>query len=112
MVWLLLFELRVGLEHQLPDPRLGVHFRNGPEEREAPAFAVQGVLAGGERDVSSAAGPALPYAEANELQAVQGAVVKVEFRVGELARAPVCLFAGSRSRLHGNQPLILKNSSV
>jgi hypothetical protein len=63
--------------------RIGVHDR--PQEREAPAFAVHGVLARGERHGAPAV-LALPNGEADELEAGERAVDEVEFGVCELPR--------------------------
>ena len=61
-------------------------FGNGPEESEATALAVHGVLPGGERDVATGAGAALPDREANQLEASEDAVDEVDLRVGQLSR--------------------------
>jgi hypothetical protein len=56
-----------------------------PQEREASALAVHGVLTSGEGHVPAAAGLALPYAEADQLQAGEHAVVEVQLGVSELS---------------------------
>ena len=70
------FELRVGLHNQLSNTLLRDDVRDGPQKGKAPALTVHRILAGRERDVPSIAGPALPDAEANQLQPFQGTLVK------------------------------------
>ena len=56
-----------------------------PQEREAAALPVHGVLTRGEGDVPAAAGSALPDGEANQLQPGEHAVVEVQLGVGEFS---------------------------
>ncbi len=77
--------LVVGVEDQVAQPVLGAPVEERPEEREAPPLAVHRVLAGRERDVAAVAVAPLPHREPNELQAVERALVEVQFGVGQLA---------------------------
>ena len=87
--------LRERFKNRLPDPVLGRGVGNRPQQGEASAFAVDRILARWKCDVPAATRAALPDAEADQLQPVQDAFSEMELRVGEFARAPVCLFAGS-----------------
>jgi len=68
----------VGGEDQIAHGVLCVLVGDGPEQREAAAFAVDGVLPGGERDVATGACAALPDGEANQLESGEDAVDEVE----------------------------------
>ena len=57
-----LLELGVRLENEFADAVLGRGVGDRTQKREAAAFAVDGVLTGGERDVATAAAAALPDA--------------------------------------------------
>jgi hypothetical protein len=104
-----LLVLGISLQNQLSNPVVSRGVGRRPEQREAAAFAVDGVLARGERDVPAIAGAAFPDGEADQLQPVEGAVGEVELRVSQLARAPVCLSAGSPLGRRGDQPLTPRN---
>lgn len=90
--------LRIGVKNRVTDLVLGRGVCDGPQQREATAFAVHGVLPRGKRDVLANAGAALPDAEPDEPQPFEDAFGEMKLRVGQLARAPVCLFAGSPSK--------------
>ena len=81
----LLLVLGVGVEDQLADALLRGGVDDRPQQGERSALAVDGVLAGGERDVPAAAGAAFPDGKADQLQAGERAVGEVQFGIGELA---------------------------
>src|SRR6202158_4917878 len=57
-----------------------------PQEREAPALTVDGILAGRERHIATRAGPALPDREADQFETVERACTEVQLRVGKFSR--------------------------
>ena len=77
---------RVGLQDELPDRLLCGDVSDGAKERETPAFPIDGVLTSREGHIVSVPAPALPDAEADELEAAQDAFGEVQLGVGELPR--------------------------
>ena len=63
-----LLVLRVSVQHEVAYPLLRADVRNGPQQREAAAFTVDGVLAGGKGDVAATPAAPLPHAEADEFK--------------------------------------------
>src|SRR5687768_444049 len=78
---------------------------HGTQQREAPALSVNGVLPGGERDVTPSR-TSFPDGEADELEPVQRAGVGFEdhFRVGEL---PWGIARGVRKDPYGHHLFLL-----
>ena len=81
----LLLVFRVGLQDELAHALLRRRVHHRPEQREAPPFAVHGVLPGRERDVAAVAVLPLPHPEPDELEAIERAFAEVQLGVGELA---------------------------
>ena len=82
--------LRLVLGERLQDQRAQRLLRgrvdDRPQQREAAALAVDREAAGRERDVAPAAAAArLPDREADQLQAVEDALVEEDLRIGDLA---------------------------
>src|SRR5262249_382834 len=65
---------------------LGGYVRNRTEQREAAALAVHGVLPRGEGHVATVAAATLPDAEADQLEADERTIAKVQLGIGELSR--------------------------
>src|SRR6516165_8836295 len=82
-VSLLVFGVRP--EHEIADTVLRRLVSDGPQQREAAALTIDGVLACRERDVAAVAATPLPDAEADELQAIELAVDEVQLGIGEFA---------------------------
>src|SRR3954470_12544302 len=81
----LLLVLGVRIEDEIADAVLGVDIRGRPQQREAATLTIDGVLARRERDVAAIATAALPYAEADQLQAVEFAVDEMQLGIREFA---------------------------
>src|SRR5262245_39885956 len=75
--------LLICLENQIANLFLRRRIDDRTQQSKASPLAVHGVLTRRERDVAAVARSTLPNRKANQLQAVQMAVVKMEFRFGE-----------------------------
>jgi hypothetical protein len=74
-----------GLDHEMADPLLRRVVRDRPQQREAPALAVDRVLPRGERHVPPGAAAALPDRGPDQLEAGQRTVAGVQLRIAEFA---------------------------
>ena len=83
---LLRLVLSVGLQHQVADAVLRGRLADRPQQREAAAFAVDGVLARREGDVAAVPGAPLPDGKADQLQAVEQALGEMQLGVRQLSR--------------------------
>jgi len=91
--------LGVRIEDAIPQRLLRRDVGHRPQEREAPALTVHGVLPGRKRDVASGAAAALPDAKADQLQAGEGRIAReVHFGVRELPRRRSAIVRGDRDR--------------
>src|SRR5260370_39032594 len=80
-----LFVLGVRLEHEIPHAVLRTRVGDGPQQRKAATFTIDGTLARRECDVAAVATAPFPYGEADQLQAVELSVDEMQLGIREFA---------------------------
>src|SRR5437773_3080766 len=85
----------VCLQDQIPNSILSRGVDNRAQEREATALTVDGVLAGREGDVATGVASAFPNRKTDQPQALEWAIGKMQFRIGQLARWVALVVGGN-----------------
>src|SRR5262249_11938756 len=80
-----LLVLGICLQHEFADAFLRLRVGDGPKQCEAATITIDDVLARREGDVATATAAPFPYGEADQLHAVEFAVVEVQLGIREFA---------------------------